>query len=108
MLTSKVEKVTFGLLLLLAVVGNCGWPSSNGLAPGCLGQNLMILCFLALTTFATVRFGYTARVILSWFELDWAIGWLLGPLLVACILYFAFASVPQDEKGEEAASEEGA
>ena len=32
MLTSKVEKVTFGLLLLLAVVGNCGWPSSNGLA----------------------------------------------------------------------------
>ena len=68
----------------------------------------MILCFLALTTFATVRFGYTARVILSWFELDWAIGWLLGPLLVACILYFAFASAPQDEKGEEAASEEGA
>ena len=143
MLTSKLEKVTFGLLLLLAVVGNMGvveavaasqgvsirgWASvvgavlalipevllwsallaQTGWNPGCLGQNLMILYFLALATFATVRFGYTGRVTLSWFELEWAIGWLLGPVLVACILYFAFASTPQDEKGEEAASEEGA
>ena len=139
MLTSKVETVTFGLLLLLAVVGNMGvveavaasqgvsipgWASvvgavlalipevllwaallaQTGWNPGCLGQNLMILYFLALATFATVRFGYTGRVILSWFELDWAIGWLLGPVLVAGILYVSFAL---HEEGEEAAGEEG-
>ena len=137
MLTSKVEKVTFGLLLVLAVVGNLGvveavaasqgvsipvWTSvvgaflalipevllwsallaQTGWNPGCLGQNLMILYFLALATFATVRFGYTGRVILSWFELDLAIGWLLGPGLAAGVIYFAFTNAPQDEEGEEA------
>ena len=135
MLTSKVEKVTFGLLLVLAVVGNLGvveavaasrevsipvWASvmgavlalilevllwsallnQTGWNPGCLGQNLMILHFLLLTAFATVRFGYTGRVSLSWFELDLAIGWLLGPILVACILYVAFTL--HDEDGEDA------
>ena len=139
MLTSKVEKVTFGLLLLLAFVGNLGvveavvasqgvsipvWASvvgavlvlilevllwsallaQTGWNPGCLGQNLAILHFLALTAFATVRFGYTGRVILSWFELDLAIGWLLGPILVACILYVAFTLHPED--AEDAADEE--
>ncbi len=142
MLSSKVEKVTFGLLLLLAFVGNIGvveatatsqgvsipvWASvlgavlalipevllwsallaQRGWNPGCLGQNLMILYFLALTTFAAVRFGYTGRVILSWFELDWAIGWLLGPILVAGILYIAFANALPDDEGEEAAGEDG-
>ena len=142
MLSSKVEKVTFGLLLLLAFVGNIGvveatatsqgvsipvWASvlgavlalipevllwsallaQRGWNPGCLGQNLMILYFLALTTFAAVRFGYTGRVILSWFELDWAISWLLGPVLVAGILYFAFANALRDDEGEEAAGEDG-
>ena len=137
MLTSKVEKITVGLLLLLAVVGNLGvveaatasqgvsisgWGSvvgavfalipevllwsallaQTGWNPGCVGQNLMILYFLAFTAFATVRFGYTGRVVLSWFELDLAIGWLLGPVLVAGILYFAFTNAPQDEEGEEA------
>ena len=135
MLASSVEKVTLGLLLPLAVVGNMGvvealaasqgvsipvwalllgaflalipevllWSAllaQTGWNPGCLGQNLAILHFLALTTFATVRFGYTGRVILSWFELDLIIGWLLGPGLVACILYFAFAL--HDEEGEGA------
>ncbi len=135
MLTSNVEKVTFGLLLPLAVVGNMGvleavaasqgvpipvWASllgaflalipegllwsallaQTGWNPGCLGQNLAILNFLALTTFATVRFGYTGRVVLSWFELELAIGWLLGPGLVACILYISFALHPDD--GDEA------
>ena len=125
MLTSKVEKVTAGLLLPLAVVGNLGvleavvasqgvsipecasvvgaflalilevllWSlllAQTGWNPGCLGQNLMILHLLALMAFATVRFGYTGPVILSWFELDLAIGWLLGPVLVACILYISF------------------
>ncbi len=142
MLTSKVEKITLGLLLPLAVVGNMGvveavaasqgvsvpvWASvagavlalipevllwsallaQTGWNPGCLGQNLMILYFLALTTFAAVRFGYTGRVILSWFELDWAISWLLGPVLVAGILYFAFANALRDDEGEEAAGEDG-
>ena len=41
-------------------------------------------------------------MVLSWFELDLAIGWLLGPVLVAGILYFAFTNAPQDEEGEEA------
>ena len=135
MLASSVEKVTLGLLLPLAVVGNMGvvealaasqgvcipvWAlvlgaflalipevllwlallAQTGWNPGCLGQNLAILHFLALTTFATVRFGYTGRVILSWFELDLIIAWLLGPGLVACILYFAFAL--HDEEGEGA------
>ena len=86
------------VLLWSALLAQTGWN------PGCLGQNLMILHFLALATFATVRFGYTGRVILSWFELDWAIGWLLGPVLVACILYVSFAL---HEEGEEAAGEEG-
>ena len=133
-----MEKVTFGLLLLLAFVGNIGvveaavasqgvpipgWVSMVGAVltlilevllwsallaqmgcnPGCLGQNLSILYFLALTTFAAVRFGYTGRVILSWFELDWAMGWLLGPVLVAGILSFAFAL--HDEEGDEATGE---
>ncbi len=139
MLTSKVEKVTFGLLLPVAVVGNMGvveavaasqgvpspgWASmvgavlalilevllwsallaQTGWNPGCLGQNLAILHFLALTTFAAVRFGYTGRVTLSWFELDWAMGWLLGPVLVAGILSFAFAL--HDEDGDEATGDE--
>ena len=139
MLTSKVEKVTAGLLLPLAVVGNLGvveavvasqgvsipvwalvvgaflalilevllWSAllnQTGWNPGCLGQNLMILFFLALTAFAAVRFGFTGRVILSWFELDLAIGWLLGPGLVACILYISFKLHPEDT--EEAADEE--
>ena len=139
MLTSKVEKVTAGLLLPLAVVGNLGvleavvasqgvsipvWASvvgaflalilevllwslllaQTGWNPGCLGQNLMILHLLALMAFATVRFGYTGPVILSWFELDLAIGWLLGPVLVACILYISFTLHPED--AEEAAGEE--
>ena len=135
MLASSVEKVTLGLLLPLAVVGNMGvvealaasqgvsipvwalllgaflalipevllWSAllaQTGWNPGCLGQNLAILHFLTLTMFATVRFGYTGRVILSWFELDLIIGWLLGPGLVACILYVAFAL--HDEEGEGA------
>ena len=139
MLTSKVEKVTAGLLLPLAVVGNLGvveavaasqgvsipvwalvvgallalilevllWPAllaQTGWNPGCLGQNLMILHFLALTAFAAVRFGYTGRVILSWFELDLAIGWLPGPVLVAGILYVSFKLHP--EEAEEAAGED--
>ena len=139
MLTSKVETVTLGLLLLLAVPGNMGvveavaasqgvsipvWASvvgavlalipevllwsallaQTGWNPGCLGQNLAILYFLALSAFATVRFGYTGKVILSWFEVDVGIGWLLGPGLVACILYFSFAL--HDEEGEEAAGED--
>ena len=143
MLTSKVETVTLGLLLLLAVPGNWGvveavaasqgvsipvWASvvgaflalipevllwsallaQTGWNPGCLGQNLAILHFLALTTFAAVRFGYTGRVILSWFEVDVAIGWLLGPSLVACILYISFAlhEGEAEEAAEKAASEE--
>ena len=144
MLTSKVEKVTFALLLLLAFVGNLGvveavaasqgvsipvWASvvgaflalipevllwsallaQTGWNPGCLGQNLTILYFLALSAFATVRFGYTGRVILSWFEVDVTIGWLLGPGLVACILYFSFAlhEGAAEEAGEAAVGEEG-
>ncbi len=137
MLSSKVEKVTLGLLLPLAVVGNIGvveavaasqgvpmpvWASvlgavlalipegllwsallaQTGWNPGCLGQNLAILYSLVLMAFATVRFGYTGRVVLSWFELDLVIGWLLGPVLVAGIIYFAFTNAPQDEEGEEA------
>ena len=143
MLSSKVEKVTFWLLLALAFVGNIGvlevataslgvsipvWASvvgavlalipevllwwallsQTGWNPGCLGQNLMILYFLALMTLAIVRFGYTGRVILSWFDLDLAIGWLLGPGLVVGILYFAFTHAPPDEEDEEAAGEEAA
>ena len=86
------------VLLWSALLAQTGWN------PGCLGQNLAILHFLALTTFATVRFGYTGRVILSWFELDLAIGWLLGPGLVACILYVSFALHDEDgdEDGDEA------
>ena len=86
------------VLLWSALLNQTGWN------PGCLGQNLMILFFLALTTFAVVRFGYTGRVILSWFELDSAIGWLLGPGLVACILYISYTLHPED--AEEAAGEE--
>ena len=82
------------VLLWSALLAQTGWN------PGCLGQNFMILNFLALTAFATMRFGFTGRVILSWFELDLAIGWLLGPGLVACILYVAFAL--HDEEGEGA------
>ena len=144
MLTSKVETVTLGLLLLLAVPGNMGvveavaasqevsipvWASvvgalialiaevllwsavlaQTGWNPGCLGQNLAILYFLALTAFAAVRFGYTGRVILSWFEVDLSIGWLLGPGLVACILYISYTlhEGEAEEAAEEAASEEG-
>ena len=88
------------VLLWSALLAQTGWN------PGCLGQNLMILYFLALTTFATVRFGYTGRVMLSWFEVDVTIGWLLGPGLVACILYVSFAL--HDEEGEEAAGKEAA
>ena len=86
------------VLLWSALLNQTGWN------PGCLGQNLMILFFLALATFAVVRFGYTGRVILSWFELDSAIGWLLGPGLVACILYISYTLHPED--AEEAAGED--
>ena len=99
MLTSKVEKVTFGLLLLLAFVGNLGVVEAATASQG------VSIPVLALTAFATVRFGYTGRVILSWFELNSAIGWLLGPGLVACILYLAFTLHPED--AEEAADEDG-
>ncbi len=140
MLSSKVEKVTLGLLLPLAVVGNIGvveavaasqgvpmpvWASvlgavlalipegllwsallaQTGWNPGCLGQNLAILYFLALTAFAAVRFGYTGRVILSWFELDVSLAWLLVPGLLAAVLYFASSDVLHVEEGEEATDE---
>ncbi len=71
MLTSKVEKITLGLLLPLAVVGNMG----------------------------------VVEAVASWFEQDAAIGWLLGPGLVAGILYVAFAL--HDEDGEEDSDEDG-
>ncbi len=133
MLMSKFAGVTFGPLLLLAVIGNMGvieaaaasqgvsipvwapvvgavlalipevllWSAllaQTGWNPGCLGQNLAILYSLVLMAFATVRFGYTGRVVLSWFELDLVIGWLLGPVLVAGIIYFAITNAPQGEE----------
>ncbi len=142
MLTSKVETVTFGLLLLLAFVGNMGvveaaaasqgvgipvwapvvgallalilevllWSAllaQTGWNPGCLGQNLAILYFLTLPVWVTVRFAYTGEVILSWFEVDVSLGWLLAPGLLAAVLYFASSDVLHDEGADEASGEEG-
>ena len=135
MLDSEGKKVVFGLLILLAIVGNVGvveavaaaqevsipgWASVVGailvLIPellllsaltaqtgwnlGCVGQNLTILWFLALTVYATVRFAYTGKVILSWFQLEVAIGWLLlVPGFLGWVLYLACAVSLHDEEG---------
>ena len=135
-MTGRIQiVVVFGLLVLLAIVGNVGvveavaasqevsiprWAAvlaailvlipeqlllsaltaQTGWNPGCLSQNLTILWFLVLTAYATVRFAYTGRVILSWFELDVAIGWqLLVPGFLGWVLYVACAISLHDDEG---------
>ena len=135
-MTGRIQiVVVFGLLVLLAIVGNVGvveavaasqevsiprWAAvlaailvlipeqlllsaltaQTGWNPGCLSQNLTILWFLVLTAYATVRFAYTRRVILSWFELDVAIGWqLLVPGFLGWVLYVACAISLHDDEG---------
>ena len=87
------------VLLLAAFHAQTGWN------PGCLGQNLTILYFLTLPVWVTVRFAYTGEVILSWFEVDVSLGWLLVPGLLAAVLYFASSDVLHVEEGEEATDE---